>query len=463
MDKTFFYVLLGFLAIVYFIVGYVVSKRVTTTQDYFLAGRSLGIFPLVVSLIATQLGGGFIIGTSKEAYTFGYYGLIYVAGICLGLLLLGSGIASRLRLFGVETTAQLFELRYNSIMLKKYASLCSIISLIGIFAAQVVASKVLMASLGTFDPLWFTVFWLFVIGYAMLGGLSAIVDNDIFQLSFIMVVFGILFIVDFFSVPAQSLSILWQSNSFFTSQAMGAFAVNLSILIIPACYALIEQDLAQIFFAARNARIAVIAALIAAFVLICFAFIPLFFGMKVKVLGLPLSNYGNPLMSYFDQYYPSAIAALVTYGILAAIISSANALLCAISSNIVQDFKLTEFQPRYALTISKAVMFSVGIVGLILSFYCNDIIGLLVDSYAIPVTSLFISLLVAYYSNGALSKTAAYTSVLVGLISFASLSLLKKSLLLSPALDALLLSAIGYLVGLMISSTKSRAKEPLSE
>lgn len=438
--------LIGILAVVYFIVGYFISRKLKSTEDYFLAGRSLGTFPLVIALSATQLGGGFIIGTSREAYLHGYYGIIYIAGICLGLLLLSSGIAAKLRSFNISTTVQIFEDRYNSIFLKRFASLCSIISLSGIFAAQVIASKTLMLGLNTYNPYIFILFWMAIITYTMMGGLGAIVKNDIFQLSFIVLIFLMLFFVDISSNVCQALNVFCLKD---ITQVNWDLARVAGILFMPALYALIEQDLSQVFFAAKNSRIAVLAAFASSIFLLLFAFIPLYFGMKAKLLNIPLNLDANPLVSYFDHSYSSTIVVILTYGIFAAIISSANAVLCAISSNIVMDFNLTSLDKRHKLAIAKAVTFLVGLIGLGVSFYFCDLIRVLVHSYAVPVSSLLVSLLVAYYVQGKLCRKAAYTSVLFGFFSLTAFFAFNTHLLISMEIDALLFSLIGYLLGLM--------------
>ena len=287
-------------------VGYLVSLSVKSLEDYFLAGRNLNLFQITISLIATQLGGGFLLGTSKEAYMIGYFGILYVLGVCAGFMLLSFGIASRLRALNIETTAQIFQTHYNSSFLKKVASLCSIISLGGIFAAQVVGSKTLLVSLGMYNAFVFILFWLGIILYAMLGGLRAIVQNDIFQLSLIIVVFVSLFFIDVVSNPTELWRVAFTKHAFF-KLAEGTDLSRLMVIpLMPALYSLIEQDLAQVFFASRTSRLAVIGAGIAALFLLLFAFIPLYFGMKARVIGIPLNEAASPLISYFNSVVSDA-------------------------------------------------------------------------------------------------------------------------------------------------------------
>lgn len=453
MDKLLFFSIFILFAIVYFLVGYWVSRSIKSIDDYYLAHRDLGIFPLTISLIATQLGGGFILGTSAKSWQMGYFGVLYVIGICLGFFLLASGIAAKLRSFEVATTAEIFEVAYDSVFLKKIASLCSIFSLIGIFAAQVIASKSLLIALDVFNPTIFIIFWILIIFYTMIGGLQAIVKNDVIQLSLIILVFVGLFFWDFFTNVSLSSNVLSSFDSF--TNDYWDIAQVATVILVPALYSLIEQDLAQVFFAAKTPRIAIIGAFSAAIFLMFFSIVPLYFGMKTKIMGIPLTLEANPLMSYFAMNYNNTILAIVTYGVLAAIISTANAVLCAISGNLVQDFKINKLalNQKRGLFISKVITLSVGIIGLILSFLFTDLIKLLVDSYAIPVAALFIPLIYAYFSKKN-SKLAAMLSVWTGLCVYLILIISNTKILIIPVLDALLLSAIAFALGLLLDQKK---------
>lgn len=139
MNTVFFTTLLIGSSIFYFLVALFASRKTKTTTDYFLADRNLGLWTVTFTLIATQLGGGMLLGTSQEAYSIGIFGILYTLGMCLGFLILAFGLAGRLQSLNVATTAQLFETKYQSPALKKIASILSIITLFGIFVGQIVA------------------------------------------------------------------------------------------------------------------------------------------------------------------------------------------------------------------------------------------------------------------------------------------------------------------------------------
>lgn len=447
MDITLFFALFAIMGALYTFMGYKASQSISSLDDYFLAGRAMKTIPLAIALIATQLGGGVILGTSFESYHYGLYGLLYVIGISLGFIILGCGLAGKMRAYNVATTAELFELYYNSTILKKIASLLSIASLFGILLAQIVASYNLMSSLAIYSPGLFIAFWLLVIGYTMFGGLKAIVNNDIFQLSFIIMVFCGLFIYEIITQHALS-TLSHALYSLTTSIPPLSYAALASTILMPALYLLIEQDIAQNIFAAKTPRTAIIATLLASGFMLIFAIIPVYFGIKASLSGLEVAQGANPLLMLLDRFYSSPLLSLVVYGVLAAIISTADALLCAISSHIVQDFTLFTDKKR-ALTFSKISILTIGLSALILvlSGLFSNIIRVIIGSYAIPVTALIVPLLVVYFKAPA-SKTAAFTSIIAGLGGFIYALYLQTTF---PAeLAGISASLAGYCIGYLV-------------
>ena len=206
MDINVFITLFSTLSIMYLVIGLYASKNASTNTDYFLAGRALGIPEVTFTLVATQLGGGMLLGTAAKAYTIGLYGMFYTLGISIGFLLLGLGFAAKLQSLNVATTAQLFQTKYGSETLKKIASFLSIASMGGILIGQVIGSKALLAGIGVSNELLFLMLWAFIITYTMVGGLAAVVLTDIAQVIYIFSAFGAIFAY-----------CLWQEpSSFFT-------------------------------------------------------------------------------------------------------------------------------------------------------------------------------------------------------------------------------------------------------
>lgn len=444
MDIVTFVTLFSSLSFIYLLIGLYASKNVSTNTDYFLAGRSLGIPSVTFTLVATQLGGGMLLGTSEKAYSVGLYGILYTVSIGLGFLMLGLGFASRLQSLNVATTAQLFQTKYGSPTLKKIASLLSIASMCGLLLGQVLGSKSLLLGLGIANEWVFLSMWAFIIIYTMVGGLTAVVLTDIAQVLYILIMFGILFVYCLMQEPLSFFTSLGTIQQNFTPEPLDLEIIT-PLIIMPALFSLIEQDLAQRFFAARSARVAAVSALLSCICVILFSLIPLYFGMKLKLLGIVLPAQASPLLPVIEILTNSTIVSFAVCGILAAITSTADSLLCAISSNLAQDFDFSGIGFKRGIALSQGITFLTGVLAVGVSYFIsNDIINILIGSYEISVSCLFVPLVFSYFKSN-LKKQAAIYSVCAGAIGFFVFRWYPIGI--PKELASLGLSFVAYLVG----------------
>lgn len=201
MNITLFACMLFCLQLIYWLIGRLSSKKIKDKDDYFLAGKSVKLFPLMMTFLATQVGGGIILGSAEEAYQFGWPVLLYPLGASLGLIMLGCGFGRKLAGFQVSTIAEIFEVIYGSRWLRKIASMLSVTSLFMILAAQIIASHKFLSSLGFDNIPLFIVFWAIVIIYTTQGGLKAVISTDMVQAAFFISVFMISFLFVLFFEP----------------------------------------------------------------------------------------------------------------------------------------------------------------------------------------------------------------------------------------------------------------------
>lgn len=446
MNIPLFLTVFAALTIFYFFIGLYAAKNIKTNTDFFLASRDLGLFPVMFTLIATQLGGGMLLGTSQESYSIGLWGVLYTIGMSLGFLILGLGFAAKLRSLNVATTAELFQTKYNSPTLKKVASLLSIATMCGILIAQIIASRSLLNGLGITNEVIFLSFWAFVILYTMMGGLKAVVVIDVAQVWVIILVFGAIFLY----------TLLGESASFFSLDSIALMQSNFSMtgittstliatIMLPALFSLIEQDLAQRFFAARTQRIATLAAIGSSLFLLIFSLIPIYFGMKARMLNVSLAPGASPLVPVIELLTNEYVVILAVCGIIAAITSTADSLLCAVSSNVAQDFDFSFLGIKNQLRVSQLVTLITGIIALIASYLVSqNIISLLIASYEISVSCLLVPLLFAYFAKN-LKKNAAIGAIIGGLVGFIFFRF--YPIVLPKEIAALVASLIGYYIG----------------
>ncbi len=403
MNYTAFILILLTLQIVCLFVGGRSSKELKTQDDYFLAGKGIRFFPLMMTFLATQVGGGLVLGSAEEAFHFGWSVLLYPLGCVLGLILLGLGIGRRFAQFQVSTVAQILEVIYGSPVLKKIASLLSITTLFLIFVAQIVGSNKFMLSLGIDSTVWFVLFWGIVIFYTAMGGLKAVVATDVIQATFFIAAFLLSFGYVLYSSPLPFSSILeaglnQESFTLESSKLCGW-------LLMPLLFMVIEQDMGQRCFAADSPRTVSKATLCAAACTLVISIIPIFFGILAKSSGVVVPQGASVLMVAMVQITNPLITALVGCAILAAIISTADSLINAIGSNLSQDFGFTSLNRN--IRIAQVMSAGIALVGIFVSFFFDNIVDLLIQSYELSVSCLFIPIFFGLFKKRGNALSAA--------------------------------------------------------
>lgn len=431
------YSLVPFLIVlaVSFAIGFLFSKTAKKSSNYFLGDRSLGWFLLMMTFVATQVGGGFILGTADASFEHGFFGIFYSLGQALGFLALGLGFGAKLQSLKLNTASELFETYYGSPGLKKFAAAVSIIALTGILIAQAVALRKFMFAMGWNDEWIFFASWLVVILYTTQGGFLAVVWTDLVQATLMIAIL----IAAFGFTLSQADTPPLQAAFTFSADTWDNFAPKLlGLLVMPFLFMFIEQDMVQRCFAGKNQKAVTKGALAASLVLFMLAIIPVYFGLVATSSGIEESH-ASKFMEAISLSTNSIIFSAASCAVLLAIISTASSLLSAVSSNIANDFM--------GLSKPRIITFTMGMFALILSHFSSSIFGWMIASYELAVGSLFIPLVTAVFLKERCHelRLAAMLSTIFGCIGFIEEKLFDHGTfgLFVP----LLLSALGYGIG----------------
>lgn len=400
----------------YLLIGYLTSHKNVSSVDYLLAGKSLGIPAVTATLLAAQVGGGMFLGTAQNPF----HGLLYIIGVALGLLILGLGLAERLRSFNVSTVGEIFEKTYQSAALHHLSGILSTISLLGILIGQILAAKsILFTFAGIQNELFLLCFWLGIVAYTMIGGLHTVIITDFFRIIFIILVFSSICIYSLFTSPL----------SFFSSENLAGVATILSqtkltwtealrIVLMPALFCLVEHDIAQKFFSARTQKIASISALLASILLILFSFVPFYFGIQGKLLfPTPLAAGISPLLPVLTTLTNTFFFTIALCGLLAAITSTSDSLLCALSGVLTKPCStLLSVQPTVFL--SRIIILCAGLATLAASYlFSEQIIDVLVDSYEVSLCAIFVPFITTLFLKD-FRPSAAWAATITGILLF---------------------------------------------
>ncbi|MFZ0565876.1 MAG: sodium:solute symporter family protein [Chlamydiales bacterium] len=429
------------------IIGRRASRNLKGKEDYFLSGKGVKFFPLMMTFLATQVGGGTILGSAQEAFQFGWAVLLYPLGASIGMILLGLGIGQRLAGFKVSTVAEILEVVYRSSSLKKIASILSMISLFMILTAQIIASQKFLISLGLTSTPLFLVFWGFVIFYTVQGGLKAVIATDIFQTLFFIGVF----------LACLAFALFTPHFSFFQFTEVEPFQFPSSKLygwlFMPLLFMLIEQDMGQRCFAGSSPKTVGRASLVAGLATFSICLIPVLFGMGAQILGLNIPDGASVFMTAVSAISPPWIATLVGCAVLTAVLSTADSLINAIGSNLSNDFKLPLFQGRRGLRSARMTSALIAVGALFFSFAFNNVVDVMIQSYALSVSALFVPIFVALFKRKG-NFLSALLAMIFGTFGFALF--LVYPLPFPKELASLLLSFLAFSLGEAIAWYKSK-------
>jgi SSS family solute:Na+ symporter len=317
------------------VVGAAFSSRIQRASDYLVAGRNLGLLLTTASLAAVQIGAGVVLGGAEGGASTGFWpGAWYGLGCGAGTILAGLVAAERLRALGGIVPVDFFAARYGEHRLvRMWAWLSNIPSLLGIFAAQLMACGTVLAGLGLEFSRGVLVVAAVILVSNVMSGMWGVVAVDLVQVAIILV--GIPLAAAAASVhagPEVSLSLL---SSELVPQGMGTRAV---FLITPFLFSIsVSYDAFMRYQSARSARIAkwgcILAGLLVVVVSLCASFI----GAAGKRTFPGVAD-GAVLTHSVTATLPPVLAGIVVSALLAAAMSTANALLISMAGCFSRDF-----------------------------------------------------------------------------------------------------------------------------
>jgi SSS family solute:Na+ symporter len=367
-----------------------------------------------MTILATQLGGGAIIGAADAAYQHGWIALAYSGGIALGLALLALKFGSRFREMGINTVPELFEKHYHSKGLKTFSALLYILSMFGILVAITVSARKFALSLGV-SPVLFTCFWVTMIAYTSGGGFTTVVKTDVLQIIFILFTFLIVFIY------ASNSDIIHVTKPFISR---GGDVSLVSWFVTPCLFAIIGQDMMQRCASAESPKVISKAALWAAGLLVVAASLPVYLGVVANQIGLE-STGSSMLMDLIKDATSPSFSSFFGCAVLLAILTTADSLLNSISLNVVVDFALLKRinKSDKSVGVSRIVTLVVGVLALGLSFFVDEVIPTILTAYEISVAALSVPIIMALLKKSP-SKRAAIASSLAGVGIYLVLTLI---------------------------------------
>jgi len=423
------YTIFGVYMLVVLGIGFFFFRKNTNKEDYYVGSRDISAGHIGLSIVATDVGGGFSIGLGGLGYAMGLSGSWLLFTGLIGAWLSAIFIIPKIKRLdvkhGMMTYPDFLRFRYNN-RVALVAAVISGIGYLGFTSGQILAGAKLMA--GTviktapfgMSDIQFSLYVIgvIIIGYTVLGGLKAVIYTDTIQ--WIVLLSGLAF----FGLPFALHEVGGLSgfkaalpDHFFSLTNISFIQLfNWFITIVPIW--LVAMTLYQRMFASRNVKEAKRAWYIAGvFEYPIMAFIGVILGMFARVVVPGVEpEMGVPML--LKNVLPVGLTGIIVASYFSAIMSTADSCVIASSGNFVNDLMERSFlkhaSEKRVMRWSMIMTLIVGAISIIIAGQFKTVLDAILYAYAFMVSGLFIPTLGAYFWEKGTSHGAFWGMILGG-------------------------------------------------
>jgi SSS family solute:Na+ symporter len=446
------------------LIGYWASRKVRTSGDFMLAGRSLPMVLSTSALFATWFGSETVFGASSEFLKGGLYSVIedpFGAALCL--ILFGLFFARKLYQMNLVTLGDFFKVRFGQ-RTELFASVFIVPSYIGYIAAQLVAMGLIL-NIVTGMETWqgVVVSSVIVTFYTCIGGMWAISITDFIQSIIIVIGLGVLAWV--LADQAGGVQQVWEripndSLRFFPSLDSYSILSWLAAWSVLGLGSIPSQDVFQRAMSAGSARIAVHSSLYAAGLYLTIAMLPLFISLCTQQL-YPDQLQGDTqlaLPAMVLRHTPLLVQVLFFGSLLSAIMSTTSSAVLApaaiFSENLVRPLTKNKLNDQQLLRLTRISVLVFAAVATAMACWRSNIYELVGESSVFSLVSLFMPLTFGLYFNWP-NSWGAGLSMAAGLLSWLVLENMETEV--PPLLTATAISFLGLVIGSLAKRWRDRA------
>ncbi|MNS24233.1 Sodium/glucose cotransporter [compost metagenome] len=401
--------------------GFWLKDRQGSVDAYFVGDRRMGAGHIGLSVVATDVGGGFSIGLGGLGFTMGLSGswLLFTG-------LLGAWLASVLLIpvvkplgdrLGFLTFPDFLGHRFGE-RCRALAALVSALGYAGFVGSQLLAGgKLSSAAFGLPLHLAVGAMAVVVIAYTAMGGIKAVILTDTVQWAVLFVGLGLLALpLGYQAVGGWGglVAALPASHFSLTAVSPGQL-LTWALTIVPIWF--VGTTLYQRIFATRDVATARRAWLLAGLLeWPLMALMGTVLGMFAAVL-FPAAEPEMGLPLLIKSVLPVGAAGLVMAAYFSAIMSTADSCLMAAVSNVTTDLYRRFVKPTVGeaelIGLSRWLVVGIGFAAIAFALALPSVLDSIVAAYSFMVAGLFVPTLAALFWPRA-TAGAAFWSMVAG-------------------------------------------------
>lgn len=372
--------------------GYWAKRKVTSQDEFLVAGRSVGMGLYAGTLAAIVLGGASTVGGVKLGYLYGISGMWLVFMFGLGILVLSAVLVPRILHLNLYTVPELLERRYSAsarvaggVVMVAYDFMVAVTATIAVGSVMEVivgiprTQAILMSSA-------------VMVAYSVFGGMWSLTVTDIVQ--FVIKTIGILFILlpaaiihaGGFATMAERLP-----TGFLSLSHIGGAKI-LSFFVLYFFGIILGQDVWQRVFTAKSLKVARNGGIAVGIYCLVYAMAGALIGSAGHVFLPPLADPDSAFAYIVNAVLPVGLRGLVLAASLAAMMSTASACLLASSTVLLEDvyLRLRGSVSTGSVTQSRVVTFAFGVLMTIVATRTTDVIAAVTVAYDLLVGALLV-------------------------------------------------------------------------
>jgi SSS family transporter len=471
--------MISFFIVVYLLVtlgiGFWASKRIKTSGDFTLAGKSLSTPLVAVTLFATWFGSGSIMGNPSYFIRDGfsaYATLILTTAVCL--IIVAFLISNKLYKLNIITVNDFFKIRYNK-AIETTSSIIMVFSYPHWIAAQFIALAYLFNSiLGI--PIDYGIFLgaIIVVFYTYIGGMWAVAYTDMVQS--IMILLGLIILLVEILNQTDGLTPIFanQPAEFFSFYPKNAgvekWSRYIALLLAFTAGAIPVQEIYQRVFSAKSQKAARHGLLLGGLLLTVVCTVPLIIAMGGVYLDPTLiddGDYQNVIPALVNSMMGVPVQILFYGALISAILSTCSGALLApasvIGENLIKPYA-PAITDRRLLLFTRFSVIIVAALSCYFAFSNTDMVVLVESSVALILVCLFAPFTFGMFWNKA-SVGGAWSAMTIGGLTWFT------CFLLDTVIDATIYGFVASCVSMVIGSLvfkdnvkiiKKRSPDPLN-
>ena len=433
--------------------GLWISRRVTGSSDFFVAGRRLGPGLMFATFLAANIGGGSTIGATGLGYRDGLAAWWWVGSAGVGSIVLALWIGPRIRALSAEhdlrTLGDFLEWRYDSRVRAIVAALLWV-GTVAILAGQLIGiAWILTVVIGTPKIVGCAIGAVVVTVYFGAGGLLSSAVVNVVQLT--VKVVGFLVALPLVMAAVGGIGGLRHSigePAMWNPWQHGASGWVYLAMLAPNF--MVSPGLLQKAYGARSDRAVRVGVGLNGLALLAYALMPTLLGMAARVLHPGLDNRELALPTIFMHDVPFWVGALGLAAVFSAEVSAADAVLFMLATSLSQDLYKRFIRPdaadRQVLAVARMASVAGGTLAVAVAFVSKTIVDALSIFYTMIAVSLFVPVIAGLYLRRP-RPLDALAAIAGGVLVVAALQFGRDGRpvgIVTPAMAGLMAAAIAF-------------------